>query len=77
MPGPLKRFKNDPNGAGRGGGLYYHRGHGIWSKYSWSRDAKRKKGRKVKRKAGYGHTMDSHYTKRRVRIGKRKVKGRV
>lgn len=68
MPGPLKRFKRDPNGKGRGGGLYYHRGHGYWSKYSWGRDAKkknRKGSRMVKKKPGYGHTLDSRIVRRK------------
>lgn len=40
MPSPLKFFKTDPNGQGRGRGVYYHRGKGVYSKYSIERDAK-------------------------------------
>jgi len=43
MPGSLWLKKRDPNGKGRGKGLYYHRGNGVWSKYQIgpnSRDAK-------------------------------------
>ncbi len=44
MVGPLKKLKRDPNGKGRGSGLYYHRGNGVFSKYSRKRDrAKRSK----------------------------------
>ena len=40
MPGVLKHFGIDPNRKNRGGGFYYLRGHGIWSKYSVERDTK-------------------------------------
>ena len=40
MPSSLKYFKRDPNGNGRGAGIYYHRGHGIYSKYSIERNKK-------------------------------------
>jgi len=38
MVGPLKRYSRDPQGKGRGPGLYYHRGKGVYSKYSPWRD---------------------------------------
>ena len=38
MPASLRNFKRDPNGLGRGPGVYYHRGKGIYSKYSSERD---------------------------------------
>jgi len=38
MPGPIKRYRSDPNSKGRGGGLYYHRGKGVYSKYKATRD---------------------------------------
>ncbi len=44
MPAPIKYYKRDPNGRGRGAGLYYLRGNGYFSKYSLERD-KRKKSR--------------------------------
>ena len=40
MVSPLKYFKIDPNGLGRGPGVYYLRGKKYYSKYSSSRDAK-------------------------------------
>jgi len=40
MPSPLRFFKRDPNGNGRGRGVYYHRGKGIYSKYNIERDRK-------------------------------------
>ena len=40
MPSRLIRWKTDPQKNGRGPGLYYHRGKGIYSKYSPDRDAK-------------------------------------
>jgi len=43
MPGSLWLRNKDPNGKGRGKGIYYHRGNGVWSKYQIgpnSRDAK-------------------------------------
>jgi len=42
MVTPIKQFKKDPNGLGRGDGIYYHRGKGYYSKYSRTRDANRK-----------------------------------
>ena len=36
----LVQRKTDPNGLGRGPGLYYHRGKGYYSKYSSVRDSK-------------------------------------
>lgn len=48
MVGPLKYFKRDPNGKGRGAGWYYHRGNGYYSKYSLARDRKHKTARKVR-----------------------------
>ncbi len=43
----LKFYRRDPNGKKRGKGVYYHRGHGVYSKYSAERD------KKIKAK-GYG-----------------------
>ena len=40
MPGPIRKFKSDPNNRGRGKGSYYHRGRGYYSKYSGRRDKK-------------------------------------
>ena len=40
MPSTLKYFKRDPNGQNRGEGIYYHRGKGVYSKYSINRDKK-------------------------------------
>jgi len=42
MPSPLKPYKRDPNGKGRGEGLYYLRSGGYYSKYSVARDRKTK-----------------------------------
>jgi len=48
MPAGLKFFSRDPNDKGRGKGVYYHRGNGIYSKYDHKRDEKIKaKGWKV------------------------------
>ena len=53
MPGGIKLFKKDPNSKkGRfettPKGVYYHRGHGKWSKYGITRDVmKHAKGWKV------------------------------
>jgi len=41
MPSPLKEYKKDPNSKGRGSGLYYLRGSGLYSKYSITRDKKK------------------------------------
>ena len=41
MVTPIKHFKRDPNGLGRGEGIYYHRGHGYYSQYSRKRDEAR------------------------------------
>jgi len=43
MPGSLRFFREDPNKRGRGRGVYYHRGKGVFSKYEVgpnSRDSK-------------------------------------
>jgi len=40
MPGPLLRLSRDPNRNNRGPGLYYHRGKGVYSKYTAERDSK-------------------------------------
>lgn len=40
MPTRLKFYRQDPNRKGRGQGVYYHRGKGIYSKYSVERDKK-------------------------------------
>lgn len=40
MSSPLRFFRSDPNKKGRGKGVYYHRGKGIYSKYSQDRDKK-------------------------------------
>ena len=39
MPSRLVRWNKDPQGKGRGPGTYYHRGKGIYSKYSTARDS--------------------------------------
>ena len=60
MVGPLKFFSRDPNRKGRGRGLYYHRGHGYYSKYSKKRDAKirAKHGTARVGRGRYAHTHD-------------------
>jgi len=48
MPSSIKYYKRDPNGKGRGPGIYYLRGKGYYSKYSLQRDkAKLSKGWKT------------------------------
>lgn len=42
MVSVIKYFSKDPNNMGRGAGVYYLRGHGIYSKYSRERDKKKK-----------------------------------
>jgi len=39
MPSRLTKFNTDPQKKGRGAGLYYHRGKGIYSKYDPDRDS--------------------------------------
>jgi hypothetical protein len=39
MPSPLENFGIDPNKKGRGSGLYYLRGNGMYSKYHIHRDS--------------------------------------
>lgn len=41
MVSVIKYFARDPNGKGRGAGVYYLRGHGYYSKYSRQRDAEK------------------------------------
>jgi len=87
MVGPLLRFKRDPEGKGRGPGLYYHRGRGRWSKYSPKRDMnykaplrrKRKKGKDWKMNAigsgRYRHTHDkTESSKKQARRTLKKVR---
>lgn len=69
MVGPLKRYKRDPDGKGRGGGLYYHRGNDEHSKYNPSRDARAGMNRQNARsnpsmkKRNHGHMSDWNLTK--------------
>lgn len=65
MPGKLIEYNSDPNGKGRGSGLYYHRGNGYYSKYSEDIDKKIKASRHIKKKkkgligrGKYRHTHD-------------------
>ena len=60
MVGPLKKLKRDPNGKGRGSGLYYHRGNGVFSKYSRARDRARKSKTPIK-KPQYKHTGELNF----------------
>ena len=39
MPSRLVKWNKDPQGIGRGPGVYYHRGKGKYSKYNPERDA--------------------------------------
>jgi hypothetical protein len=65
MVGGIKYRRADPNRKGRGAGYYYHRGNGVYSKYSTNRDKEHKKPRT--RFKGYnwryGHTGDGTYSK--------------
>ena len=69
MPGSLRYFRSDPNKQGRGRGVYYHRGKGVYSKYSLARDAKIKaKGFKVNKvgspkKSKILHTSDGRLSR--------------
>ncbi len=63
MLGPLQKRKRDPNAKGRGKGLYYHRGNGVYSKYSGVRDAKKKSKTPIKRKQ-YKHTGELNFRAR-------------
>ena len=66
MVAPLKFYRQDPNGKGRGRGAYYHRGNGVYSKYSQARDLKKKSkgwrkdkiGLPVDRRTSIPHTGD-------------------
>lgn len=64
MVTPLRYFKEDPNRLGRGTGVYYHRGHGYYSKYSIQRDFNMyAKGFNIDRiglprRSSYTHTTD-------------------
>jgi hypothetical protein len=42
MVSPLRHFNKDPNGLGRPAGLYYHRGNGYFSAFSYDRDENRR-----------------------------------
>ena len=69
MVTPLRYFKVDPNGLGRGAGIYYHRGHGIFSKYDIQVDYNRKsKGYRINpvglpKKSSFLHTGDGNIPK--------------
>lgn len=58
MPGPLKRYEHDPEGKGRGGGLYWHRGRGEYSKYTMIVDRKVQAKNLPQKEHGYHHTGD-------------------
>jgi hypothetical protein len=42
MPANIIHTQKDPEfpKKNRGPGVYYHRGHNVWSKYDWNRDEK-------------------------------------
>jgi len=52
MPAGMRFFKTDPNKQGRGRGVYYHRGKGVYSKYDIKRDKKIKAKGYKKHKTG-------------------------
>jgi hypothetical protein len=58
MTGRLRRYKRDPQGLGRGAGTYYHRGKGVYSKYSPKRDKLIIATRTPQARHGYHHTGD-------------------
>lgn len=65
MPADMRFFEKDPMYPkfNRGKGVYYHRGHNVWSKYSPARDDKiMAKGYKV------SHTGLSKRTGKKSRI---------
>ncbi len=61
MPGKLRYFRSDPNKKGRGPGFYYHRGNGIFSKYSFRRDMKLRAHKVKGANWKYMHTADGTY----------------
>ncbi len=63
MVGPLKKLKRDPNGKGRGTGLYYHHGNGVFSKYSEKRDRARRSKTPIKKRQ-YKHTGELSFKRR-------------
>jgi len=85
MVGRLMRKSSDPNRKGRGAGLYYHRGNGVWSKYSEKRDAKlwhkRKKVKNVRQAEKNAPHKGDYKTKSKRsrsktnRVGKSRVRG--
>lgn len=68
MPSPMKFYKRDPNGKGRGQGFYYNRGgykRGWKSKYSGSQDGVYRPRKNTKNLKGrYEHTGDRNRNKR-------------
>jgi len=77
LPGKLEYYKKDPEGKGRGAGKYFHRGKGVYSKYSEDSDIVkihklRKKRRTKKQRQKWQHLEDT----REVRRGG-KVVGRI
>lgn len=77
MPGKLEHHKKDPEEKGRGAGTYFHRGKGVYSKYSEDSDIvkihKLRKPRRTKaQREKWQHLED---TKEVVRGGK--VIGRI
>lgn len=70
MVGPLKHYKKDPQGKGRGEGEYYKRRKGQYSKYDTTRDLDkdspiRQMGRTPLR---YPHIADTRIVKRLRKI---------
>jgi len=69
LPGKLEHYKKDPEGKGRGAGLYFHRGKGVYSKYSEHGDLikihpLRKKRRTKKQRKKWQHLEDTRDVKR-------------
>jgi len=65
MPGSLKRYgrkpKNIPVRDWNGPGLYYHRGNGVYSKYSARRDLRRGSTKNT----GHGPRKQTHDRRKR------------
>ena len=82
MVGPLKYYRRDPNGKGRGPGYYYHRGHGYYSKFSRLANQRHsdrvgaKGRRRWWRKGKIGSGPYKHTHDRRVKSKKSKSKKR-
>jgi len=75
MVGIAKKMKRDPNGLGRGTGMYYHRGNGYYSKTTKPLDRKISAKTKIKNVNLRGHMGDKYPKRSNAKGFSKRMKG--